>query len=90
MNSQCVRGTRHLHCLPLAFAAKRRLRGKGDPLEKRRLLNFVVSNSTWSDDELSVTFRQPFDLLAQTTTIVAGGDGGSGLNSPRHPGWLGD
>jgi site-specific DNA recombinase len=28
---------------------------KEDPLEKRRLLNFVVSNCTWSDGELRAT-----------------------------------
>ena len=39
--------------------------------EKRRLLNFVVSNSTWRDGELSVTYRQPFDLLAVTATTEA-------------------
>jgi hypothetical protein len=36
------------------------------PSEKRRLLNFLVSNSTWKDGTLSVTFRQPFDLLMDT------------------------
>jgi site-specific DNA recombinase len=33
------------------------------PTEKRRLLNFVLSNSTWKDGKLSADFRQPFDLL---------------------------
>ena len=47
--------------------------------EKRRLLDFVLSNSTWKDGELSVTYRQPFDMLAVTTSAsnekkVAGGD----------------
>ncbi len=32
--------------------------------EKRRLLNFVLSNSTWKDGELTATYRQPFDMLA--------------------------
>ena len=36
------------------------------PSEKRRLLNFLVSNSTWKDGVLAVTFRQPFDLLMDT------------------------
>jgi hypothetical protein len=61
-----------------------------EPQENRRLLNFVLSNSTWKRGELSVIFRQPFDLLAETTAIVSHGNGGSGLNSPGHPGWLGD
>jgi len=34
--------------------------------EKRRLLNFVVSNCSWKDGELQATFRQPFDLLVVT------------------------
>jgi hypothetical protein len=32
--------------------------------EKRRLLDFVLSNSSWGDGELTVEFRQPFDLIA--------------------------
>jgi site-specific DNA recombinase len=44
------------------------------PLQKRRLLNFVVSSCTWSGGELRATFRQPFDLLAETT--VPATDGG--------------
>ncbi len=52
---------------------------KQPPSEKRRLLDFVLSNSTWKDGELSVTYRQPFDMLAVTTSAsnekkVAGGD----------------
>jgi len=39
-----------------------------EPREKRRLLNFLLSNSTWRDGELSATFRQPFDLLALTAS----------------------
>jgi len=33
---------------------------KQNPHEKRRLLNFVCSNSTWKDRSLTATFRQPF------------------------------
>jgi len=36
--------------------------------EKRKLLNFVCSNSIWKDHTLTTTFRQPFDLLAITNT----------------------
>jgi hypothetical protein len=32
--------------------------------EKRRLLQFAISNSTWKDGQLTVTYRQPFDLFA--------------------------
>ena len=38
-----------------------------EPREKRRLLNFVLSNCTWEDGEVVATLRQPFDLLAETT-----------------------
>lgn len=33
-----------------------------------RLLDFVLSNSTWGNGELSVKFHQPFDLIALGTT----------------------
>jgi len=45
---------------------------KQEPGEKRRMLNFVLSNSTWKSNELSVTFRQPFNLIAETAAIAAG------------------
>ena len=48
-----------------------RLFEKQDSREKRRLLNFLVSNSSWRDGELTVTLRQPFDLIAETTAIEA-------------------
>jgi site-specific DNA recombinase len=34
--------------------------------EKRRLLNFLLSNCTWKDGKLHATFRQPFDMLRDT------------------------
>jgi hypothetical protein len=37
--------------------------------EKRRLLDFVVSNSTWKDGELAAEYRQPFDLLADAVRL---------------------
>ena len=33
------------------------------PAEKRKLLNFVLSNCTWKGGELSAKYRQPFDVL---------------------------
>jgi site-specific DNA recombinase len=44
---------------------------KQDSREKRRLLNFLVSNCSWADGELSVTLKQPFDLIAETAMIDA-------------------
>jgi site-specific DNA recombinase len=56
--------------LELARNAKR-LFERQEPRQKRRLLNFVLSNCSWEDGEVTATFRQPFDLLAETTAIAA-------------------
>ncbi len=39
---------------------------KQSPQEKRKMLNFLVSNCTWKDGELEVIYRQPFDIIAKT------------------------
>ena len=39
---------------------------KQEMVEKRRLLNFVFSNSSWKDGRLTPVYRKPFDLLAVT------------------------
>jgi hypothetical protein len=43
---------------------------KQEPREKRRLLDFVLSNSTWADGVLTPQFRQPFDLLADAAATT--------------------
>jgi site-specific DNA recombinase len=53
--------------------------------EKRKLLNFVCSNSIWREGRLRVNFRQPFDVIAVTNATwinekAAGADSG-GLRS---------
>jgi site-specific DNA recombinase len=55
--------------LELANNAQR-LFGQQKPHEKRRLLNFLLSNCTWNDGALIASFRQPFDMLAETITAV--------------------
>jgi len=40
---------------------------KQAPSEKRRLLDFVLSNCVWREGKLTPTFRQPFDMLAVAT-----------------------
>ena len=40
---------------------------KQKPSEKRRLLNFVLSNCTWKGSELQAEFRQPLDMLVVAT-----------------------
>jgi site-specific DNA recombinase len=64
-----------------------RLFVKQEPDQQRRLLNFVLSNSTWKEGALSVTFRQPFDLIAQTMTPGPSGGAGGGENPPDCPNW---
>jgi hypothetical protein len=57
--------------------------------EKRRLLNFVLSNCSWEDGEVVATFRQPFDLLAETTAIAARSSTENNGNSSKNEIWLG-
>lgn len=49
--------------------------------EKRKLLSFVCSNSTWREGRLTINFRQPFDMIAVTNAAwieekAAGSDSG--------------
>jgi site-specific DNA recombinase len=49
-----------------------RLFAQQPAIEKRRLLDFVVSNSIWSDGKVIPVWRQPFDMIAlanQTNTV---------------------
>ena len=57
--------------------------------EKRRLLNFVLSNCSWEDGEVVATFRQPFDLLAETTAIATHSSAENNGNSSKNEIWLG-
>ena len=59
-----------------------------EPRQKRRLLNFVLSNCSWEDGEVVATFRQPFDLLAETTAIAAQSAAGGNANSAKSEIWL--
>src|SRR5262245_50029282 len=65
-----------------------RLFEKQEPREKRRLLNFVVSNCTWKGGELTATLRQPFDLLAETTAIAAQAGADNRPNLAKSEIWL--
>jgi site-specific DNA recombinase len=59
------------------------------PRQKRRLLNFVLSNCTWEDGEVVATFRQPFDLLAETTANAMRSAADNRVNSAKSEIWLG-
>ena len=75
--------------LDLARSAQR-LFAMQEPREKRRLLNFVLSNCTWEDGEVVATFREPFDMLAETTLSAARVATDEKANSPKTEIWLGN
>lgn len=56
--------------------------------EQRRLLDFVLSNCSWEHGELVATFRQPFDLLSETTAILARATAGDETKSVKTEIWL--
>ena len=61
-----------------------------EPREKRRLLNFVLSNCTWEDGEVVATFRQPFDMLAETTAAAARIEADGSAKTAKTEIWLGN
>ncbi len=73
--------------LELAQSAQR-LFERQEPRQKRRLLNFVLSNCSWTEGEMTATFRQPFDLLAETTAIAARQEAVTMANSGKCEIWL--
>jgi site-specific DNA recombinase len=75
--------------LELARNAQR-LFERQEPRQKRRLLNFVLSNCTWEHGEVIATFRQPFDLLAKTIAVAGRREAGSTANWAKSEIWLGD
>lgn len=76
-----------LQILELARNAQK-LFERQEPREKRRLLNFVLSNCVWEDGEVRATFRQPFDLLAKTAAIGAGHEAGTMADLAKSSIWL--
>ena len=58
------------------------------PGEKSRMLNFLVSNCSWANGELSADFKQPFDLLAETAAIAAHAKTAGIADSDRFEKWL--
>ena len=61
-----------------------RLFEKQQAAEKRRLLDFVVSNSVWREGKIVPVWRQPFDMIAlaneSTQTETGGQPPANGLN----------
>ena len=61
---------------------------KQEMQEKRRLLNFVCSNSQWRDGKLTPTYHKPFDLLASTNMSYTKTKATSNAESSLCPVWL--
>lgn len=61
---------------------------KQTPDERRRLLNFVLSNSIWRDGDLEVVWRQPFDLLAESLIAIRENNNPPDGNPGGHSEWL--
>ncbi len=78
-----------MQLLELARNAQR-LFEKQKPREKRRVLNFLLSNCTWEGGQIMATFRQPFDLLAQTVTAAVLRTAGEPAKTAKMEIWLGD
>jgi site-specific DNA recombinase len=68
----------------------RRLFDREQPMEKRRLLNFMVSNSTWANGELNSTLREPFRSIAEMAKFTSRPEAKGGKGFADHPGWLGN
>jgi site-specific DNA recombinase len=75
--------------LELARNAQR-LFAKQEPREKRRLLNFLLSNCTWEDGSVVATFSQPFDLLTETAVSASRAACGETAKTAKTEIWLGD
>ena len=74
--------------LELARDAQR-LFAQQEPRQKRRLLDFLASSCFWADGELRATFRQPFDLLAETTVVAVCQGARSTACPAKSENWLG-
>ena len=55
--------------------------------EKRKLLDFVLSNCTWKDGELTAKYRQPFDVLALAVAADRESGGGNGPETGDFDNW---
>ena len=61
---------------------------KQEAREKRRLLDFLVSNCSWKGGQLTTEFRQPFDALADTAMAAATARAEGGAESAKNENWL--
>ena len=56
--------------------------------EKRRILNFVCSNSTWKEGQLSPNYRQPFGIIAEKNKICRAGEAAFSTEKGNFEFWL--
>lgn len=56
--------------------------------EKRRLLNFLLSNCVWKAGVLTAKYRQPFDMLALAREAGRGDEVMSGTKNGQFENWL--
>jgi site-specific DNA recombinase len=61
---------------------------KQEPREKRRLLNFLLSNCSWKGGKIISDFRQPFDMLADANTAQREWHGQDVSPKPIFEKWL--
>jgi hypothetical protein len=61
---------------------------KQEPREKRRLLNFLLSNCSWKGGKIISDFRQPFDMLADANTAEREWHGQDVSPKPIFEKWL--
>lgn len=64
-NSCLEEGIRMLELLNRAWE----LYEQQEMAEKRRLLDFVCSNSSWRDGKLTPKYRKPFDLIVEASQM---------------------
>ena len=76
-----------IHLMELAQSA-RRLFEQQDAQQKRRLLNFVVLNCSWKGGELTISLRQPFDILANAASSDTDAGDGQGAETRKSEIWL--
>ncbi len=53
--------------------------------EKRRLLGFLVSNCTLAHGKITVTLKQPFDMIAGAAAATKSNEPAAGANVAGHP-----
>lgn len=56
--------------------------------EKRRLLDFVLSNSTWKAGELTAEYRQPFGLLVDAVQTAGAAQVVGTASVAQNENWL--